>query len=62
MANGRLPAPSEIFTPLVGVENSVRNLVDAPPRQLGLPILPSLPGPAALVQRIVGQLPKPRIP
>lgn len=62
MANGRIPSPGEVLSPLVGVEGSLMNVVLAPFRQLGLPTPPTIPGPVSLVQRIANQLPAPRLP
>lgn len=62
MANGRIPSPSEILSPIVGVENALINVARAPFQQIGLPAPPSITGPVGLVQRFASQLPTPRLP
>lgn len=58
----RLPAPSELVSPLVGIENSLMNAVQAPFTAFGLPRPPSIPGPAALVSQVASQIPAPPQP
>ena len=55
----RIPAPGELLNPIVGVENSVINAVQAPFLSFGLPVPPRIQGPVALVNQVVSQVPAP---
>ncbi len=55
----RLPSPGEILSPIVGIENSVISAVQAPFASLGLPTLPRIQGPVALVNSVISQIPAP---
>lgn len=61
MANGRLPSPGEVFTPLVGIEGSLQSAVQTPFRTAGIPAPPIIPGPAAFIQRVLATLPAPQL-
>jgi hypothetical protein len=58
----RLPAPNELVSPLVGIENSVISAIQAPFTSFGLPTPPRIPGPASLVSQLAAQLPAPPQP
>jgi hypothetical protein len=55
----RLPAPAELVSPLVGIENSVMNAIQAPFTSFGLPTPPRIPGPMSLVSQVAAQIPPP---
>lgn len=53
------PAPGEVLSPLVGIEGSLMNAVQAPFLRLGLPTPPRVPGPAEVVRQMFSRLPRP---
>lgn len=55
----RIPAPGEILSPIVRVEDSVISAVQAPFQSLGLPVPPRIQGVIALVNQVVSQIPAP---
>ncbi len=55
----RLPAPTELVSPLVGIESSVITAIQMPFTSFGLPQPPRIPGPASLVSQVVSQVPPP---
>ena len=58
MPGPNIPAPGQIVTPFVGVENSVMSLVQAPFRDLGFPVPPNIPLPASIIRQFLTRIPR----